>query len=275
MQPERARSGDSLAQFFGAVPTVRYAVERVSRPDWRIAPRRLDHFNLILLQGGELRATVEGREHVLNESGQYILFLPGVQHSAVTNPDDLMHCYSFEFRLTHVESGRDLKTVPFPAVGRLLPSAKALRAAHELARVWRVRPLAYELQVRSLALEVLCELFRQHHLSDIEPHKIRLVEEACRFIRANYMKRLTLADIAAGSGLSPTYFGAIFRRVTGQTPIEYLNGTRVRVAQDILLSTSLTVAEVAAQVGVEDLPYFSRLFKKYSGYAPSEFRRRH
>ena len=55
--------------------------------------------------------------------------------------------------------------------------------------------LAYEPQVRSLALEVLCELFRQHHLSDIEPHKIRLVEEACRFIRANYMKRLTLADI--------------------------------------------------------------------------------
>lgn len=275
MDSIKAENQESSAVFFQSVPTVRYAVERACKPGWWIAPRALNHYNLILLQRGELKATVAGQEHTLTHTGDYILFTPGVRHTAVTNPSNLMHCYAFEFLLTHSEYGEQLTSVPLPTVGRLVPADKVMNDAHDLARAWRVRPLGYELRVRSLALQILYEIFQQHHLQDIDPHKIRLVEEASRFIRANYQQKLTLADIAQSSTLSPTYFGSIFRRVTGQTPIEYLNETRVRVAQDLLTSTSISVSEAASEVGVEDLPYFSRMFKKYTGFSPSEFRRRH
>lgn len=272
---DASAAGESQALFFQAVPTVHYAVERACQPDWRIAPRRLSFYNLILLQEGELRAAVEGQEYRLTQSGEYILFTPGVHHSAVTNPGNLMRCYAFEFHLTHVASAQPLASVPLPVTGRLVPADKVMNGAHDLIRAWRVRPLGYEMRVRSLLLDILFEIFQQHHLGDIEPYKIRLVEEATRFIRANYKQKLTLADIAKTSSLSPTYFGSIFRRVTGQTPIEYLNRTRVHVAQDLLIATTLPVSEVAAAVGVEDLPYFSRMFKKYTGFSPSEYRRRH
>ena len=272
---KRECAGESQSAFFRSVPTIHYAVDRACQPGWRIAPRRPDFYNLILVRAGELRATVEGREYVLNRSGEYMLFVPGVQHSAVTDPENLLHCFAFEFHLTQAGTGDRLTNVPLPKTGHLVPADKVMNDAQELIRVWRTRPLGYEMRVRSLFLEMLYVIFQQHHLGDLEPHKIRLVEDASRFIRANYQKKLTLADIADTSVLSPTYFGSIFRRVTGQTPIDYLNRTRVNVAQDLLISTSMSVAEVAATVGIEDPPYFSRMFKKYTGFSPSEFRRRH
>ena len=75
--PKEHGAATAWRSFSGRFPPVRYAVERVSRPDWRIAPPVSTTSTSSLLPGGELCQAVEGKGHVLNESGQYILFLPG------------------------------------------------------------------------------------------------------------------------------------------------------------------------------------------------------
>ena len=64
-----------------------------------------------------------------------------------------------------------------------------------------------------------------------------------------------------------------FKKLSGYTPLEYLNNIRYRNALDLLRSTSLHCNEIAFSCGFEDSAYFSRWFKRINGKSPSEFRK--
>ena len=61
----------------------------------------------------------------------------------------------------------------------------------------------------------------------------------------------------------------------GLRPIEYINLTRIKEAQIQLVSTNEPIKVIAMEVGIDNLAYFSRLFKKYVGNTPSEYRKLH
>ena len=78
-----------------------------------------------------------------------------------------------------------------------------------------------------------------------------------------------ITQLAAQAGMSESYFFRSFRRRTGQTPRAYLARIRLDRAQALLRCSSLTVAEVARQVGYADPLYFSRAFRRAFGRPPS------
>jgi AraC family transcriptional regulator len=86
-------------------------------------------------------------------------------------------------------------------------------------------------------------------------------------------KPVTLADLAAGAGLSPYHFLRVFRRVTGTTPHQYVIGARLRRATRLLADTSLSITEIAYEVGFADLSNFVRTFHRTVGCSPRDFRR--
>ena len=83
------------------------------------------------------------------------------------------------------------------------------------------------------------------------------------------LRRDELAMLAC---LSPAHFHRLFLQATGSAPMDYLRQLRLRVAQQRLLTTALPVAEIAAQVGYEDIFAFSKFFKRSCGLPPSEYR---
>ena len=66
----------------------------------------------------------------------------------------------------------------------------------------------------------------------------------------------------------------VFRKATGQTPIEYLVRLRIQRAMDMLRNTDLTVTEIALEVGFNDSNYFTRQFRRILGESPRSFRQR-
>jgi transcriptional regulator GlxA family with amidase domain len=72
--------------------------------------------------------------------------------------------------------------------------------------------------------------------------------------------------------MSPTHFTRSFRAAFGETPHRYLQRRRIERAMALLRSTSVTVTEVAGQVGFESLGTFSRTFRSIVGVSPSEYR---
>lgn len=103
----------------------------------------------------------------------------------------------------------------------------------------------------------------------------RLVKQALAFIHQNY-DRATLSreDIANEIGTSETHLDRIFRKEVGLSPIECLNRFRIQQAKELLAGTSDDVTRIAFQVGFNDSAYFSRVFKKLVGQAPSTYRQR-
>tara|TARA_R110001583_G_scaffold8303_2_gene39950 strand:- start:1057 stop:1932 length:876 start_codon:yes stop_codon:yes gene_type:complete len=84
--------------------------------------------------------------------------------------------------------------------------------------------------------------------------------------------QLNLDDLAAGAKLSKYHFTKKFKAHTGQSPIQYFINMKIQRACYLLDSTNQSVKRVAAAVGYDDAYYFSRLFKKTIGLAPSDYR---
>ena len=74
--------------------------------------------------------------------------------------------------------------------------------------------------------------------------------------------------------ISPYYFSKLFKQEVGETFIEYLTRTRIRNARRLLEDPRHSIKEVCMLCGYSDPNYFSRIFKKYEGMTPSEYRDR-
>ncbi|OON85691.1 hypothetical protein BXO88_11435 [Oribacterium sp. C9] len=97
-----------------------------------------------------------------------------------------------------------------------------------------------------------------------------------RYLMENeYEKALTLEDIAEELSLSPSHIVHRFKRETGTTPMAYLNFVRMKKAAEALTKTSMSIQEIAAEVGILDSNYFVKCFKKVYGVTPSGYRKKY
>ncbi len=85
-------------------------------------------------------------------------------------------------------------------------------------------------------------------------------------------RKWTVADLAAEASVSRSLLDGRFRDVLGLSPMRYVNEWRMRVAQDLLATTEVTVAAISKRVGYESEEAFSRAFKRAHGQSPSLWR---
>lgn len=98
------------------------------------------------------------------------------------------------------------------------------------------------------------------------------VTQALSYIQNNYSRKISLAAVAEHVGLSSGYLCRIFKEETGVSINAYINNLRMMKAGELLKDKNSYIKEVAISVGFEDQLYFSRLFKRYYGATPSEYR---
>ena len=99
------------------------------------------------------------------------------------------------------------------------------------------------------------------------------VEQVIAFIRKNYHRKLTLAEMAATVHLSRFRLSHLFKIDTGTSPERFLSKVRLEEAKRLLEGEFLTVKEVMNQVGISDPSYFTRRFKAAYGVTPAKCRR--
>ncbi|CAO4147908.1 hypothetical protein CLBKND_04776 [Methylorubrum aminovorans] len=86
--------------------------------------------------------------------------------------------------------------------------------------------------------------------------------------------RIDIADIASEVRTSPSHFRRAFKRTTGLTPQAWISKLRIDRAQELMLGSDLSLAEVTTQVGFSDQSHLTRRFRQVTGMSPSEWRRR-
>jgi transcriptional regulator GlxA family with amidase domain len=100
-----------------------------------------------------------------------------------------------------------------------------------------------------------------------------LVRKAMGFVHENYQKPITRAEIAAYLRISEDHLTRCFRQILRVPPMTYLTRYRVNRAKALLSSGDTTVAKVAAATGFPNEFYFSYVFRRETGVAPSAFRK--
>ena len=101
----------------------------------------------------------------------------------------------------------------------------------------------------------------------------KLMFEILGFINNHYFENITLETISEKYFLSTYYFSRTFKDVTGFHFIEYLNNVRIKEAKKLLISSSLSVNEIAMKVGFNSNTHFGRIFKQIVGCSPSAYKK--
>lgn len=106
-------------------------------------------------------------------------------------------------------------------------------------------------------------------------HEDATVARAQAWLAEHYAARDCLARVTAGSGLSERSFKRRFRRVTGMTPLEYVQTLRIEEARQMLESGEDAIDVIVGQIGYDDPASFRRLFKRMTGVTPGRYRQRY
>ncbi len=115
-------------------------------------------------------------------------------------------------------------------------------------------------------MERLCALAREQG-----PYQ-ELMLRAVYYIKLHYAEDLALTDVARYANVNPNYLSGAFQKEMGVSLREYITGERMKAAKVLLEQGELRVSDVAERVGVHDVKYFSRLFKRAVGMTPGEYK---
>lgn len=142
----------------------------------------------------------------------------------------------------------------------------------------------YELRTRELLMKIWLYILEQtkntHLTSNAQHTKISLDErrtkEALQYIENHYTESITLDDIANSIHLSRSECCRCIKRCMNMTPFEYLLQFRIQKAAQLLSNSKspLSIAELASAVGFNSCSYFNKLFRKYMGCTPSQYKKR-
>ena len=116
-----------------------------------------------------------------------------------------------------------------------------------------------------------CAYVRRYSLKEYSP----AVQKVMNYVNLNVAEPLTLKSLAAMCFISRSYLSALFKQETGSTLIDYINTQRVNRAAQLLVQNNHTIAAVAEEVGILDVNYFTKIFKKTLGVTPTRYRREH
>ncbi len=99
-----------------------------------------------------------------------------------------------------------------------------------------------------------------------------IIAKADAYIRAHFRENISREDVASVACITPNYLSKQFHNKKGMNLREYINHIRIDEAKRLLLTTNLSVSEVAGMVGYDNISYFSTVFRKRTGISPMDWR---
>jgi AraC-like DNA-binding protein/mannose-6-phosphate isomerase-like protein (cupin superfamily) len=105
--------------------------------------------------------------------------------------------------------------------------------------------------------------------------KLERLKAVIGYMQEHYGRPIRIAELAEQIPMSEGQFSRFFKSMTHQTPVEYLNGYRIKKAAELLLQPDAKIAAVAMDVGFDHISYFVKVFRSRMKCTPSEYRKSH
>ena len=256
----------------GGLYMISCCIEKCEEPFF-CSPDSPEGYVMFCVTEGEGTVEADGKEHPASK-GDLFVFRPGTALKYVSKDAEKLWSYcTLSFGGTDAEYylseagcvGSTVKKVSssdhfYGAVKKCLDRRDAEKS-----------PLP-QAQINAFLLEALSSL-KPAKSGRIRLRAAEQAERAIRFIEFNYMYGITARDVAAELNIDRTHFFRIFKAKTGYSPEQYIMRLRIKKAKELLEAGTNTVTEIASLIGVGDVYYFSKLFKRAEGVSPTEYRK--
>ncbi len=236
-----------------------------------------DYYMMTYVRSGSAKLRVGERIYVISP-GTVIFIPPGLEHDQYKDSDEETEFlwWHFTFKIQNVVDVLPFLRIPY--IYRLRDDRKFESVFDELmhTRTRRDRLLPTVLLQKAKSLELLYVLLdNAFGLADAAHPDLPPAGFLSILLRIATSPEapLTLADLARELHMNPTYVSNRFKEMFGRSPILLQREMKIAKAKDMLENGELPVADVGAAVGFQDAQSFTRLFKKYAGITPSQYKR--
>lgn len=251
-------------------------------PTWRIRPASIPYHNLMYVCKGHGSMEMDG-ERLTMRAGDLFIGRLGETVGAEHDPERPVTVYSVGFVIqTHGEND-PLQTLRLPY--RLTVPANerrsCIRQFEAVVAAFKQHGPTSGLLHRAEAMRLLALVLRltgdagEQHMASRPARKAAprsRVADAQAHLDKHPQAPLDKAALARMCHVSPAHFGYLFRRETGLSPLEYQQHRRMQHAKRLLASGDDPISEIARTVGYDDPYYFSRVFHRFEGASPSQYR---
>lgn len=258
-------------------------------------------YEFMYVMEGSTDLYYDGKKYILNKSDLFYL-RPGVKNHMVVDYDKHFrtHCIHFDWvRLgpkydftaeeyymhsvlspDHNEKEKLLKMRPnkepidfdIPTHIKGIPFHKLAPLFERSYYMYTCKTEVSEIRLQSVFLEIIAELMemlgKRNETKMVHPKIIQAIE----YIKSDYSSNITAPKLAEKYGLSPKYFGTIFKEATGKSISEFVLLHRIYAAKEMLIGTDMSIEEIAEKTGFHNQFYFSKCFKNTERLAPSVYR---
>jgi len=275
-------------------PSIHYAQAQTLQRQ-KLNKRRLYDCELLYVSKGKAASTLDNHYYLLNE-GDLIFFTPGVYHQneilseqasfigihfsfldnidIVTEEDMIVN----EQDVQEDKFTEELTHSPFTLLSEdpiYKPTTACVQLIEELVHEYNNRAPGYELICKGYILQILTLLLRNQftkRLEDKSVHSIA-IRKIMHDIQHNAAYRWSNKELAKRMNINEDYMAKLFKQFVGVKPSVYIAETRHHLARQLLRESNLSIETIGAKVGYDDAHYFSRIFRKYEGMSPSEYRK--
>lgn len=183
-------------------------------------------------------------------------------------------CYYIHMIVTEGELCERLMSIP--SYVTLRDSTRIREIFTELCDIYTASLLEDKLLIESRVLELihLLGLYTSSHTHSTKKSNRELIENVIGYIKENLTADLSLSAISRYASLSPIHFHNCFKRATGRTLREFVEEQRIEKAIHLLVTTGLTLTEIAYECGFSSQSYFSYAFKEKMKASPREYARK-
>ena len=212
-------------------------------------------------------------------AGQVWILPPGVRHEVEWRREADLIKLHLAPAWARESAGRDVADISIETLERYVRSAPIIGELCGLLRhQGRTHGPLNEPLVSGLGAALATQLMASHFQEKRTQHPQHwllprpILADVCAYIDTHLTEKLTLSALARVAGLSPSYFGQMFRASLGMSPMTYMLDQRVLRARDMLRRGNANVAEVAHAVGFSDQHQMNRHFRRLLHTPPSAYR---
>lgn len=248
-----------------------------------VPPNRADTHTLICLTDGDAVMRIGSKKYQIFKNE--CLIVPAGQIFSFDNLDlntGFLCNFHSDFVLEKFATPERLKTFEFlnvwgnPYIRLNAESAEFVcQLLIRMLREYKTNGLKNTEIIQSCLLALFCELSRwyQPAFGNSLSQPAFLANQFQELVYTHIKTKHLVADYAALLNITPNHLNKVVKQVTGKSPTKWIDETLMLEARVLLYQTQLTVQQVAAEIGIFDSSYFSRMFKKYEGLTPLEFRK--
>ncbi len=275
---------DPLRNFMGGIHIIPHSFGHQHGSPFNITlnDRVTGDFEIIYIIGGYSIITISNTRYDCYK-GDLVLIPPFTKHSILTTEDNPHDNYWLHFDIKPVSMYHGfIKTLMsgnshLSHLG-LLPSVISLYARLEEENYKKLP--GYYSYFSTLTTQIVTEILRNKINSQSLPYTHRknamecdTVERAIGYIHNNISSGIVLSDITNKLHISKSYLFKCFSNVLGMSPSRFIQTTKIKQAERLLITTDMTVSEIADKTGYSSSYYMSKVFKDFYDTSPTGYRK--